>query len=124
MHAHQAEFLCSKIPMFRRYQPWDSRTDLLIDEIFDKFDERWPLCEEVLPGFDLERDTPNVTHSQLLQLRDAYDKFRIEIKCFLLWETRWVLRRELRESGVEPRDYWTYWGVGRASDWAYWGVRR
>ncbi|KAG2064292.1 hypothetical protein BDR04DRAFT_1122708 [Suillus decipiens] len=122
MDVNQAEFLRSKIPMFQRHQPWDSRTDLLIDEIFDEFDERWPLCDKVLPDFDVKKDAP-ITNWQLWEVRQAYDKFRVEIKCFLLWETRWLLRRELRESGVRPRDYWTYWGVGRALDWAYWGVR-
>lgn len=75
MHAHHAEFLRSKIPAFRKHQPWDSRTDLLIDEIFDEFNEEWPLHEQVLPNFDVERDTP--TRSQLWQLREAYDKFRV-----------------------------------------------
>jgi hypothetical protein len=70
-----SRFLCSKIPAFRKYQPWDSCTDLLIDEIFDEFDERWPLHKQVLPNFDVERDTP--TRSQLLQLREAFDKFHV-----------------------------------------------
>lgn len=76
MDVHQAEFLRSKIPMFRRHQPWDSRTDLLIDEIFDEYDQRWPLCDQVLPDFDVEKDGP-ITNLQLWQVRQAYDKFRI-----------------------------------------------
>lgn len=81
MDIHQAEFLHSEIPVFRKYQPWDSRTDLLIDELFDEIDERWPLCEQLcektLPGFDVERDTPNITTSQLLLLHRAFDQFRV-----------------------------------------------
>jgi hypothetical protein len=76
MDVNQAEFLRSKIPMFRRHQPWDSRTDLLIDEIFDEFDERWPLCDKVLPDFDVEKDAP-ITNWQLWEVRQAYDKFRV-----------------------------------------------
>jgi hypothetical protein len=75
MDLNQAEFLRSKIPAFRRYQPWDSRTDLLIDQIFDECDERWPLHKKVLPDFDVEHDTP--TRSQLLKLCEAFDKFRV-----------------------------------------------
>lgn len=75
MDTDQAEFLRSKIPAFRRYQPWDSRTDLLVDEIFDEMCEQ--LCEKTLPGFNVERDTANVTQSQLVQLRQAFDQFRV-----------------------------------------------
>ncbi|KAG1854572.1 hypothetical protein F4604DRAFT_1685945 [Suillus subluteus] len=110
MDANQAkaEFLHSKIPAFRRHQPWDSQTDLLVDDILEEFDEMWPLWEQVLPGLDVERDVP-ITISQAVQLRDTLEKCRVH---------------EFRESGVRPRGYWTYWGVGHTSDWAYWGIRR
>ncbi|KAG1812853.1 uncharacterized protein BJ212DRAFT_1301328 [Suillus subaureus] len=75
MDLNQAEFLCSKIPAFRRYQPWDSCTDLLIDEIFNEYDERWLLHKKVLPDFDVKCNTP--TRSQLLKLCEAFDKFRV-----------------------------------------------
>ncbi|KAG1806397.1 uncharacterized protein HD556DRAFT_1302884 [Suillus plorans] len=126
MEANQtkAEFLCFKIPEFRRCPPWASQTNLLIDDICEELDEMQPLWEEVLPpDFDVERDTP-ITVSQATQLCRAVAKRCVDIKCFLLWETHWLLKQEFRESGVRPRDYWTYWGVGRASDWAYWGVRQ
>jgi hypothetical protein len=74
MDINQAEFLHSKILMFRRHQPWDSHTDLLIDEIFDEFNERWPLCDKVLPDFDVEKDAP-ITNWQLWEVCQAYDKF-------------------------------------------------
>jgi hypothetical protein len=79
MEANQikAEFLRSKIPEFRRRPPWASQTDLLIDDIVEELDERWPLWEGVLPpDFDVERDTP-ITVSQATQLRRAVAKCRV-----------------------------------------------
>ncbi|KAG1721827.1 uncharacterized protein EDB91DRAFT_1088342 [Suillus paluster] len=128
METSRAEFLRSKIPAFRRRQPWDSQTDLLIDNILEEFDERWPLWEQVLPGLDVKRDVP-ITILQVVQLRDALEECQVwglvvGIKCFLLWETHRLLKQELKQNGVRPRDYWTYWGAGRASDWAYGGSDR
>ncbi|KAG0694539.1 hypothetical protein DFH29DRAFT_1006263 [Suillus ampliporus] len=78
MDANQAkaEFLRSKIPAFRRRQPWDSQTDLLVDDILEEFDERWPLWEQVLPGLDVKRDIPIII-SQAAQLRETLEKCRV-----------------------------------------------
>lgn len=72
----KTEFLCSKILEFRRRPPWASQTDLLIDDILEEFDERWPLQEQVLPGLDVESDIP-ITISQAAQLCEALEKCRI-----------------------------------------------
>ncbi|KAG1800879.1 uncharacterized protein HD556DRAFT_1304865 [Suillus plorans] len=121
MDKQQAEFLCTKIPEFRKLKPGFVETDLFIDVLHEEYDEMWPLREFLWPGFDEEQDVP-ITYSMAVQLCWALEKRCVEIKCFFLWEMRRIVKRELRETGVEPADYWTYWGVGRASDWTYWGV--
>ncbi|KAG2128415.1 hypothetical protein BD769DRAFT_1387460 [Suillus cothurnatus] len=121
MDKQQAEFLRIKIPEFRKLKPGFVETDLFIDDLLEEYDEMWPLWEFLWPDFDKEKDIP-ITYSMAVQLCQALAKRRVEIKCFFLWEMRHIIKHELRETGVEPADYWTYWGVGHASDWTYWGV--
>lgn len=72
------EFLRSKIPEFRRFPPWASQTDLLINDIAEELHERWPVWEGILaPDFDIERDIPSITVSQATQLRRAIAKCRV-----------------------------------------------
>ncbi|KAG2341219.1 hypothetical protein BDR05DRAFT_1001880 [Suillus weaverae] len=117
----QAEFLCTKIPEYRKLKPGFVETDLFIDDLLEEYDEMWLLWEFLWPDFDVEKDVP-ITYSMGVQLCRALANRCVEIKCFFLWEMQWIVKRELQETGVEPADYWTYWGAGHASDWTYWGV--
>ncbi|KIK34923.1 hypothetical protein CY34DRAFT_17384 [Suillus luteus UH-Slu-Lm8-n1] len=121
MDKEQAEFLRTKTPEYRKLKPGFVETDLFVDDLVEEYDEMWPLTEFLWPDFDEEKDVP-LTYSKGMQLLRAVVQCRVEFKTFFLWEMRRIVKREFRETGVEPVDYWTYWGVGRASDWTYWGV--
>lgn len=72
----KADFLRTKIPEYRKNKPGFEETDLLIDDILEEYDQRWPLCEFLWPDFDVEKDTP-ISYAMGIELCKALAKRRV-----------------------------------------------
>lgn len=57
-------------------KPGFEETDLLIDNILEEYDQRWPLCKFLWPDFDVEKDTP-ILYAMGIELCKALAKRRV-----------------------------------------------
>ncbi|KAG1785080.1 uncharacterized protein HD556DRAFT_1314529 [Suillus plorans] len=72
----KADFLRTKIPEYRKNKPGFEETDLLIDDILEEYDQRWPLCEFLWPDFDVEKDTP-ISYAMGIELCKASCTYQV-----------------------------------------------
>jgi hypothetical protein len=75
-HQAKANFLCTKIPEYRRLKPGFEETDLFIDDILEEYDERWPLVEFLWPDFNVKKDTP-LSYEKSIELCKALVKHHV-----------------------------------------------
>ncbi|KAG2754987.1 hypothetical protein P692DRAFT_20718865, partial [Suillus brevipes Sb2] len=107
----QLDWLKERIPGYMQHDPMSDETHRFVETTMVQFDILWPVRLKLWP--ELPAETPYDDDMRAAMLAQS-SILRASIHGHLLWQTRYQLRREKNKTGVQPRKWYWYWGIGRA----------